>query len=731
MTSCGLFWTLSVLLVVFRSGLCFCPNHCDGHGECSKYNKCICNEGYEGGDCSLKSCPQGVAWSDHASGVDQAHSLAVCSNRGSCSFKDGTCECIAGWTGKACDRLSCPSNCDGNGDCYSIDEQAKWFRNSVSKQYAYTGWDAHTIRGCRCNFGYDGFDCSTKICPDGDDPLTRGQFNEIQYFTCSGASGQFELYYKGLPSTMIHYYASAADVKTALETIPGVTNVKVTFSLGDTAVVCQQKVNVVQVEFLEQFGNIPPLVGALDPVMVAAEGAVVVASKGETMTDDDGTLFTSRTGTKEADECAYRGYCLKTEGICVCYTSNLDVYDSSDGYGGYGNRGDCGYVKSEAIVQSCPGDLQCSGHGNCNKNLQTGNGEPDYYAPLRCSCYTGWTSPDCSQRTCPQAKAWFDYPIVGNYAHQTTVECAGMGECDISTGMCSCRKGFTGEACQISECPSSRGDEECSGHGMCLSLYEYATVYVPELDLVPTTYGEDPNVLMVWDAHRIRHCHCDSGWEGYMCTERTCPYGDDPETTDDVPERQFIQCIGTGGHFTVSFRGLETAEIPYDASVKDIEDALNAVSTIRGARVDFMQYIDGHVVLPTNTSGMMACSPSSETNKVFIVVDFLLTFGNLPAMATNPRFITGADKLVRVYANGVEVPGTNGLVTSHDGTTENVPCSNRGLCNKKTGECNCFTDFLSSDGMGGPGDRGDCGYTILNVMKADRVNEGIYSHVHD
>ena len=35
-------------------------------------------------------------------------------------------------------------------------------------------------QGCVCDARYNGFDCSRKVCPDGDDPLTRNQINEIQ-----------------------------------------------------------------------------------------------------------------------------------------------------------------------------------------------------------------------------------------------------------------------------------------------------------------------------------------------------------------------------------------------------------------------------------------------------------------------------------------------------------------------------------------------------------------------
>lgn len=74
-----------ILTVIIGSRLVVseCPNSCNKRGFCDKYNVCHCNEGFEGGDCSLRKCPIGLAWSDQANNKDSAHSLAVCSNRGS------------------------------------------------------------------------------------------------------------------------------------------------------------------------------------------------------------------------------------------------------------------------------------------------------------------------------------------------------------------------------------------------------------------------------------------------------------------------------------------------------------------------------------------------------------------------------------------------------------------------------------------------------------------------
>lgn len=162
-----------------------CPNSCNGHGICEKGTReCECQTGFEGPDCSKFTCPKGAAWADFAIQNDNAHNLATCSNRGICDSTTGACSCMAGYEGGACERLSCPSNCNGRGKCMSMKHYARTKDPGtgrvnalgafiVEPVYNYEKiWDADKIYGCYCDMGYGGPDCSIQLCPNGDDPLT-------------------------------------------------------------------------------------------------------------------------------------------------------------------------------------------------------------------------------------------------------------------------------------------------------------------------------------------------------------------------------------------------------------------------------------------------------------------------------------------------------------------------------------------------------------------------------
>lgn len=239
--------------------------------------RCACDRGYQAADCSQRICPFSRAWSDHASATDIAHNSAECSNRGHCDRETGHCSCMDGFTGAACERLSCANDCSHRGVCMSMQTLAQKSRDEFSNRYLYTErWDADKIQGCKCDFPATGYDCSRTLCPTGDDPLTLNQNNEVQIVQCIANTGSFVLFYNGVASANIAYDATALSVSQSLQKIPALKNgVKVSFSIPNSRV-CQLQRNNVLIEFTQQFGKQNPLVPQLSADMSSSGGQVNV-----------------------------------------------------------------------------------------------------------------------------------------------------------------------------------------------------------------------------------------------------------------------------------------------------------------------------------------------------------------------------------------------------------------------------------------------------------------------
>ena len=143
-------------------------NYCNGHGFCEPAtDTCKCYEGwgaktdvavYKLHDCSGRTCPSGPAWADVASDEKTAHAPAECSGKGTCNKATGTCKCVSGFSGDACQRFGCLYDCSGHGQCVSMKKMAT-MPNALplSKPATYTGletterWDQDRIYGCVCD----------------------------------------------------------------------------------------------------------------------------------------------------------------------------------------------------------------------------------------------------------------------------------------------------------------------------------------------------------------------------------------------------------------------------------------------------------------------------------------------------------------------------------------------------------------------------------------------------
>ncbi len=75
---------------------------------------------------------------------------------------------------------------------------------------------------------------------------------------------------------------------------------------------------VIQVEFLQTFGPLPPMwVTDLYLTPGGTNPGVTVVADGSTIVDDDAVPYSSIKGTKESSPCSDRGLCSSTTGVCV------------------------------------------------------------------------------------------------------------------------------------------------------------------------------------------------------------------------------------------------------------------------------------------------------------------------------------------------------------------------------------------------------------------------------
>lgn len=218
-------WLLALCATVTRAQ---CPNMCSGHGTCGAENVCACFEGFDyAPDCSLRTCPDGVAWTDKAFAVDQAHQVAECSNAGLCDRALGQCNCFTGYEGNACQRASCPNDCNANGLCLTISRLANLYGIEYDE---YTNWDKDSVTACYCDPGFFGPDCSRRMCAKSDDPLTINQnyrsiHVELGAADNSNVSGTVEFGFLGYTTTMNAALQSSKTCEATWEKLDNVDDV--------------------------------------------------------------------------------------------------------------------------------------------------------------------------------------------------------------------------------------------------------------------------------------------------------------------------------------------------------------------------------------------------------------------------------------------------------------------------------------------------------------------------
>lgn len=369
---------------------------------------------------------------------------------------------------------TCPNGCSGHGTCTTVADLASGgvftfvdsrntanYYDGVLKPFQYNIWDAQKNTKCVCDAGYSGADCSLRLCPRGDDPLTvtnpvcgnKPCQNEVQGFTIAGGTTndkkQYRIrfydyegvFYFTAPFAIGTTYdssnsgvnaantavnaANALAVKNAMEAIPmGVTgNVTVTCKFDPTSthnVRCT-------VTFKTLPGNVPEFV--VEPVT----GAPVIAQPSQPV-----HVFTG----------------VVASGAGVTITTQL-FPDNADGFRLSQFTG-----TSASATVSAAADL---------KSLVDTGIQGSSYGPSAFVYKHGTTSVSIAvDGTGPYtivvvmpSKSLGGNPMrfsIAGTAYVSTLDtfdgnkeasvCSNRGLCDYSAGLCKCFAGYTGFTCE-------------------------------------------------------------------------------------------------------------------------------------------------------------------------------------------------------------------------------------------------------------------------------------------
>jgi EGF-like domain len=437
-----------------------CPNACSGHGTCQTKDQCVCDPGWIGNDCSLRTCPvelsfadtqrgdlnhdgvvslssdgglvntqwsvlqeyeqfPPVAWttvqnvlvhSDAPVSADngEAHFYAECSGKGSCNRATGECECAVGYTGAACQRSEFGYSTAAEGQRFP--------RLSFS-------FSRHFQFAAACPN-----DCSGKgVCRTLRE-IAGLQLNKKQYASMGGHKLM-----SGVQSAF-DYTMWDADKATAC-----------VCDAGYGGFDCSQR--------------------------ACPRGDDPLTNGKRWCGGEDCTYEVQAFTVSDSPSTTYRfGYTDSFNGTSYTYVT-LDVSATANGYVAPKDQSTLasGPLTTAGILQSAlrgmlTGALQrieVYPHGNATATpgadstrtfLVTFVGVGGKVAPLTIEPAYGpgqlWYNPfhpsynaavpDESSRRVVTVKA-------GNYEE---IECSGRGNCDTDTGICSCAAGYSGESCQ-------------------------------------------------------------------------------------------------------------------------------------------------------------------------------------------------------------------------------------------------------------------------------------------
>lgn len=724
-----------VLALALAGALATCPNDCSNNGHCNHYSACECHRNYMGNDCSERVCyfdrafvdtPQGdlnsngnldasgqVKVMTHnrptdegypeaygqgmgievaASDWSEGHFYAECSGKGICQRETGQCACFEGYEGEGCTRVACPSSndksCSGHGTCHRLSDLYD----------DYKAWDATKTQHCICDAGYSGMKCDQRVCPSGDDPVTKyikyitacgteplvtnnaravdSKISERVYGTLTGASATIaeyqnsqkssrELIVANHPTSVVYPFCVTLIDEDGLFTVgESIVTSDMEYILNATVIVDRS------------YDETQPQSNEMQMVRVEYEsGGASSLDFALVYTDELGGVYTTRSIACTSDAQCAADVETALEELPHNVAGDVDVVsaDCSDAVSttkvtceAGGSCSDISFTTEAACTATASGHCSddshniqaaCIGSGSCS-----GGGFMD-----QATCTTGGTCSD------------IDAGVCSGGGHTTKAACLGLGtdtptaftwttsQSSCETGACSdgvsadrdtcVAAGSCDDGVQTTETTCLQDAGSCSQAGVC-DIPAY------------TTSGDCTSNSGSWTALDGTSCESngacsDDQYASQAECEATGSCSDGTSVTfASCNDADGVWAPATWTTFTWTSSNAWTAETWTADSSSPTWTAYTWSANTWSAN--------------TWTTNVWGADYNGGDGAALLSIEFIAN--------------TGDEKLLTSIGDG-QVHASE----LSKGTTENAICSNRGICDHSTGVCKCFQGFTGGD----------------------------------